>query len=551
MAFGKKKGKGKHSGNGASSGVSSGSTWHQNTESNGNQAGNSFGVSTPTSSWSDSSWSAPTPAQQAAEVKRATDNLIEKKRKRKKLKKGIAIFFGVLVGLIALAYAAGCWFFSTHFYPQSTVAGIDVSLKSADEAANELSGATSDYKLHVQGVNDFAFDFVPEDTTFSLDTATIAQSALRIYPCWAWPYELTQSHDLSQAVEATFEDEGTKQYVEEVVNKYNEGATKPTNATIGYVQETNSIGVIEEKLGTAYNAEAVTAQVKKAVCCLQDTLVLTDAELQQPEVTKDDPRLAEAAKEASEFLGADLQLMLGDTKVGEINAEQIAQWVTVSKDYKPTLSKKKMTAWVKELAKSCDTVGTKRSFTNPAGDTFTVSGGDYGWAVDTNALVTAVKKAVEKGDTGKLDIPCSTKADTYNGEGKADWGDRYIEVNLKKQKATFWDGGKAIWSTKIVSGIPDGTHDTPSGVFDINQKASPQKLIGYENGKKIYESKVKFWMPFDGNAIGFHDATWQAAFGGTRYKDGYGSHGCVNLSYSKASELYKIIKVGDVVVVHW
>ena len=57
-------------------------------------------------------------------------------------------------------------------------------------------------------------------------------------------------------------------------------------------------------------------------------------------------------------------------------------------------------------------------------------------------------------------------------------------------------------------------------------------------------------MPFDGNAIGFHDATWQAAFGGTRYKSGFGSHGCVNLSYSKAQELYGIIQVGDVVIVH-
>ena len=58
-------------------------------------------------------------------------------------------------------------------------------------------------------------------------------------------------------------------------------------------------------------------------------------------------------------------------------------------------------------------------------------------------------------------------------------------------------------------------------------------------------------MPFDRNVIGLHDATWQSSFGGTLYKDGYGSHGCVNLPYSAAQSLYNLIKVGDVVISHY
>ena len=102
-----------------------------------------------------------------------------------------------------------------------------------------------------------------------------------------------------------------------------------------------------------------------------------------------------------------------------------------------------------------------------------------------------------------------------------------------------------------MSGIPDGVHDTSVGVYWLNQKASPSKLIGYENGKKIYESDVQYWMPFVGNVIGLHDADWQSSFGGTRYRDGAGSHGCVNLPPYKAAELYGIIQSGDVVVSHW
>lgn len=58
-------------------------------------------------------------------------------------------------------------------------------------------------------------------------------------------------------------------------------------------------------------------------------------------------------------------------------------------------------------------------------------------------------------------------------------------------------------------------------------------------------------MPFKGNSVGLHDASWQSAFGGQRYASGYGSHGCINLPTGAAGDLYGLIEVGDVVVVHY
>ena len=70
-------------------------------------------------------------------------------------------------------------------------------------------------------------------------------------------------------------------------------------------------------------------------------------------------------------------------------------------------------------------------------------------------------------------------------------------------------------------------------------------------GTPEYESFVNYWMPFKGNSVGLHDATWQSAFGGSRYLQGFGSHGCVNLPLDKAKELYGMVEPGDVVVVHY
>ena len=61
------------------------------------------------------------------------------------------------------------------------------------------------------------------------------------------------------------------------------------------------------------------------------------------------------------------------------------------------------------------------------------------------------------------------------------------------------------------------------------------------------------WTPLmeGAHVIGLHDADWQAAFGGTLYQQGRGSHGCVNLPVGSAADLFGIIQSGDVVVCHW
>ena len=56
-------------------------------------------------------------------------------------------------------------------------------------------------------------------------------------------------------------------------------------------------------------------------------------------------------------------------------------------------------------------------------------------------------------------------------------------------------------------------------------------------------------MPFF-NGYGLHDATWRDEFGGTIYKTN-GSHGCINLPYSKAEILFNNISAGCTIVVFY
>ena len=55
-------------------------------------------------------------------------------------------------------------------------------------------------------------------------------------------------------------------------------------------------------------------------------------------------------------------------------------------------------------------------------------------------------------------------------------------------------------------------------------------------------------MPFNGG-IGLHDATWQSAYGGSRYIT-HGSHGCINLPLDVAKFIYENYQAGDIVVLY-
>jgi lipoprotein-anchoring transpeptidase ErfK/SrfK len=49
--------------------------------------------------------------------------------------------------------------------------------------------------------------------------------------------------------------------------------------------------------------------------------------------------------------------------------------------------------------------------------------------------------------------------------------------------------------------------------------------------------------------VGFHDASWQSSFGGSRYKTN-GSHGCINLPVNIAKQLIDIVYVDEPVIVY-
>ncbi|MBR2122501.1 MAG: L,D-transpeptidase [Lachnospiraceae bacterium] len=125
-------------------------------------------------------------------------------------------------------------------------------------------------------------------------------------------------------------------------------------------------------------------------------------------------------------------------------------------------------------------------------------------------------------------------------------GGTYIEIDLTMQALYYYVNGSLVLATPIVSGNVSAGMGTPTGIFAVNgNKRNNTYLTG-----RNYSSFVYNWMPFIGNSVGIHDATWRSSFGGNIYKTN-GSHGCVNLPLDAAAKLYPIVNVGTPVIVFY
>ncbi len=120
----------------------------------------------------------------------------------------------------------------------------------------------------------------------------------------------------------------------------------------------------------------------------------------------------------------------------------------------------------------------------------------------------------------------------------------YVDIDISDQVVTYFENGVAILQSPCVSGLNNGKRNTPYGTFKILTKVPGKTLKG-----PTWNCWVDRWMKFTNSNIGLHDASWRSEFGGNIYQTN-GSHGCVNLPKETAYQLYDLVSVGTIVIVH-
>ncbi len=459
---------------------------------------------------------------------------------------------GIVVGVIALIYIAGVITFNIICMPRTKLYGQDVSFKSAKSLAQAQAQKLSSYKLAVSGDN-VTLEIASDQIGLGINASELERSIIDATSPWQWPVRAITGNNID--VESfTYDHDRLKALVDATTESANASATPPTNASVAFNESSSAFEVTPSAPGTQLDAAATLKAVTEAVESGKGTLELGSSELVQPTILSSDPTLIAAAKQANTYASATQTLVSSGATITEVAAGSIAQWITIGQDFSVALNGDAIKTWTQgDLSKQLDTVGTTRSYTRPDGKAITVSGGTYGWSVDGAALAETISANIAAGTPATVEIPWKQTAATRGGGG-ADWGARYIDIDLSEQYSRMYDdAGNLVWESSIVTGNPNQGNATPEGVYSVTgSMGTNQVLLGLDenhDGEPDYKTPVSYWIPFVGNLVALHDANWRSSFGGTIYQSS-GSHGCVNLPPDKAAELYGLTNVGDVVVVH-
>lgn len=206
----------------------------------------------------------------------------------------------------------------------------------------------------------------------------------------------------------------------------------------------------------------------------------------------------------------------------------------MDEDGKLCTDENKVYAFVDALADKYDTVGATRLFHATRGETVTVEGGIYGNEIDREAEKEYLLDAFLNKKSG-VHTPEYRK--TAQKQGLDDIGDTYIEVDMTEQKLYYYEEGRLVIETDVVTGDTSLGRGTPCGTNYVYAKQKNRILRGED-----YEIFVKYWIPVKG-AIGIHDASWRSKYGGEIYKTN-GSHGCVNTPLDEVEKLYDMVEIG-------
>ena len=474
--------------------------------------------------------------------------------KKRSGKTGLLIA-GIVLGVLAVIYLAGGLFFSRFFYPRTTLNGRDVSLSSCLQVGDDILKQTEDYAIHVTGDN-MDLTVRAADIGVATDAQSLANGVMEKQNPWVWPVELFKTHELTFEPGATFDPDKLASVVTAAVQSVNANITPSQNAYVAFNPTSGLFEIQKEVYGSTLVPEQVTEACGKAITDLTPTLELDKSFLERPAVLSDDPRLAQQMDACNTIIGANIDLKMKDTVIYTLHGVDFATWVYPSaEDFGVTFDDEQFREWVgREFSSKYDTLDSTRTYTRPDGKLVTVSGGTYGWVVDSAELAEQLLARVKAGSKEPMDVPTKQQADVYATDGGRDWRIDWVDVDLTEQYARYYNADAVLmWETDVVTGNTTLGHGTPVGVYYIHDKERNTVLVSADidpkTGKPEYESPVSYWMPFKTGNWGLHDASWRGSFGGNIYTYN-GSHGCVNLPVSKAAELWDLVSIGTVVVVH-
>lgn len=296
--------------------------------------------------------------------------------------------------------------------------------------------------------------------------------------------------------------------------------------------------------GTILREDAVTGALHDAAAAfvltpgapVSATVEITDFDCYvPPEITAENGDFDLEALFRAKLVDMELTVNFRGVSI-DLNSVALRNFVTLGKDGRVQVQKKTLAQQISAWSETYDEHNTEFIFDSFVDGPVPIAFLKVDYTLDQAALAALLEPQLRQLESFRVDAPfLCTKPD---GEPFS-LGDSYIEVDITNQHMTYYQDGRLVVDTDIVSGQPGG-HATPSGLYHSYYKCEDTWLSGED-----YFVFVDYWITVTPDTtIGLHDADWRTNFGGEVYLYG-GSHGCVNTPKEAMKKIYDTINVDD------
>lgn len=476
--------------------------------------------------------------QQVTATESAEASVRNSSRKKKLLYSAAAAI--VLLGGI---YGFGVHYYDTHLHSNVTVNQTKVGNKTVEEAEKVF---TEDFASHVITLQEKEREeeIDPQAVGTVIDIGDQIKNLHAKEDKWTWFTDLFGSNDHKADLTMTYDTDKLNQVVNSLECFKKENIIAPEAA---YIQQGKTqYEIVPEVMGNTVLKKKLIKQIGTSIQSGQTKINLEEAGLYKlPKHFEKDQDIQKALADINQYTRGTITYDFKYTSES-IDYKKTKDWFKVTDKFEVKTVDDKIDHYLNWLCDHYNTMGGGRHFKTANGEKIWVADGDYGWKIDFEKEKKKLIKDLKSGKDVKRDPVYEYTAQVRKKD--TDIGDSYVEVSIRNQEVWLFVDGHCIMNDSCVSGDPTRQASTATGAFSITYKQRNVTLTGPNAGGGSYASKVRYWMPFNGNQ-GLHDADWRGYFGGNEYR-GNGSHGCVNLPIYAAEVLFRYVDKGFPVIIY-
>lgn len=460
------------------------------------------------------------------------------------MKKTLLIIVSTVL-VLGLIYFGGVGFYSEKFSANSTFGTVDISNLTLNEAQTKIVEDLNDKEFVLKEDGEEVArltlgDLDPEyNTERELEASYLSQNPT------TWVNSLFESQDYNNGLE-----EQINFNEEKMINSLseqgltNEERKAAVNAAVNY-DESEGYYVVEGEEGNQIDLDRLESAIIEGIQ-KEDYIIDLSEAYAQPTVTEDSEEITSILSEIEAVSDIEITYTIAGDSITVPQAE-IEKWIYFDSANELVINPESVKAYLDTLNEEYSTFNKSRQFNSTLQGEVTVPPGILGWSIDTEAETEALINDIHAGNA-------VTREPIYYSSGGIagaanDIGTTYVEIDLSNQYMYLYVDGQIITETPIVSGKIGA--ETVPGANAVNEMLADTNLVGINPFSNInYSTPVNYWIRFDDQAQGIHDASWQGSYGGNVYQSN-GSLGCINTPLGAVEIIFNTVDYGTPVIVFY